>query len=387
MPGIVFTNYGEAPTAALLGIALLLTLQARENRDPWAVAQAALVLAAVANVKQTGLVVVALGAAGAGLLVLADRQPGLRRRLLGVAAALLPAILVWLLWRRHAAAATGGFAFRPPAEWLWDLAPRTLASMGRVAMSKAAFTLLLLGAALAGLRVLGRGPRSRAGAAALVFGAAGLGWAATLFLLYMGASFYPSEVAAAASFWRYMTQFAGCAGVVLALALLEWRAPVAWLAARWTRLSPSRRGHLRHALPLLVLLLPALAFSRLWPPAREVAPPLRRAAVELRPQVEGARGVAVIDPLGNGMSRVVLAFAWREVVPTHWLSTLPAAETLPAEEWLRRVEGAAVDFVMLCSTDEGVQRAFGTGPLPRRGWRLMRREGAGWREVAEGGWH
>lgn len=387
IPSIVFTNYGDAPTAALLGIALLLMLRARETGDPWTVLQAGLVLAAVANVKQTGIAIAAIGTGAAALLILADRRPGAPRRLTVLAAAFLPAALVWLLWRRHAGAATGSFALKPFAEWAWALAPRTLASMGKVAVSKAAFTSVLLGAAVAGVAVLRRGPRSRAGAAALVLAASALGWAGALFMLYMAATFHPFEVAAAASFWRYMSHLSGCVGVVLALALLEWR----WLAARLAALRErARTAWWRRAgpvLPLLVLLLPSLALGQLWPQAREPAPPLRRAAVALRPLVEGGRGVVVVDPRGNGMTYVALSFAWRGIVPTHWVATHSAPEALPAAEWQRRVDATGAEFVMLCSTDPGVEAAFGTGPLAPRRFRFLRREdGQGWRQVSESDW-
>lgn len=383
VPRIVFTNYGDAPTAALLGTALLVFLRATEAPDPRRfLLQGALILAAVVGVKQTGIVLAAIGLAGAGGLWLALRRPllpGLGALLL----AALPALLVWWLWRRHAAAAAGGFSIAPLSDWAWTMAPETLRSMGRVVISKAPFMLVLLGAVTMALRALRRAPEAMSARAAILAAAMGLLWPLALFLAYVGTSFAPSEIRAAASFWRYMSQLAGVVGVVIALGLLDWnwlwrRLPI-WVGrlGRGARLAPV-------AAALLVAALPGLAQAHLWPPAREPAPQLRRIAVALRPVVAGPAPVAVVDPRGNGMHHIVLRYAWAGQVETVWPAEHNAPITLEAAEMLRRLDAARARFVLLFSSDGEVEEAFDTPAMPPRTWRLLEREGAGWRLVASG---
>ncbi len=386
IPRIVFTNYGDAPTAALLGIALIVSLYGIERRDVWSAVQASIILAAIVNVKQTGIVVALLGFGGISLIILRDAGPGRPKRLAVACLALFPAFLAWLLWRHHASAATGGFSVKPLAEWAWHLAPQTLSSMGKVAFSKAIYTSALVGAAIFALLSLKRGNRGLLASASIVLAFAGFGWAFALFMSYVGTSFSEVEITRAASFWRYMSQFAGPVGVVLALAVVEWRALWVWLDSLIAKLPLSISGRAGLVLPIAVLLLPVLAFNHLWPLPREPAPPLRRAALELRPIVQGPDPVLVVDPRGNAMTYVALSFGWRDTVPTRWFGDFFRVESFPADELRQRAQRTGARFIMITSTDGEVERAFDTGSLRPQQWRLLRLEGETWRMVAEGGW-
>lgn len=381
VPRLVFTNYGDAPTAVLLGVAAALALQAVERRDPWAVAQAALALAGVTNTKQTGIALAGIALAAAGLMILFERRTPRLRALGLVALAALPSLLVWALWRRHASFATGGFSVQPFAEWAWNLAPQTLGSMGRVAFSKAPFTIAMLAAATAGLLAAWRGRQTALTRACLLFGAMSFAWAATLFLCYVGTTFQELEIIRATSFWRYMTQLAGVLAVVLALALAALRdSRLAERLAPW-------RARAALAAALLVVALPALAARHLLPRSSEPAPPLRRVAEVLAPQLGASPVVMVVDPRAQGMTQVALAYAWHGVARVPWLGGIVYDRvSLAPDEILRRVAEAGAGFVMLCSTDEAVQAAFATPPLAPRQWRLLRREGDGWASMAAGGW-
>jgi hypothetical protein len=386
IPRIVFTNYADAPTAALLGIALIVALYGLERRDIWSALQAGFILAAVVNLKQTGFVVAGLGFAGVILVILLDSQSAKVKRVSAATLALIPAFLVWVLWRHHASAATGGFSVKPLAEWVWHLAPQTLSSMGKVAISKAAYTAAILGAAAVAIVKLKRRNLDLLGAASLVVALGAFGWAFVLFLTYMGTSFNEVEIVRAASFWRYMSQFSGPVGVVLAIALVEWNWLRGWVIGFGARLPAvlSARAGLWSA--LLVLFLPLLTLNHLWPLPREPAPPLRRAALELAPIVRGNAPVVVIDPRGNGMSHVALAFGWRGVAPTIWFGDAYRVESFPTDEVLRRVERAGARFVMLVSTDREVERAFATPGLPSQHWRLLKLEDGAWKTAVEGAW-
>ncbi len=425
VPRIVFTNYGEAPTAALLGLAALLLLRA-DAASRW---QAAWVLAAVVNVKQTGLVLALLLLGGAVLLAAVERWRGqgdgagrgageragrgaeeragrdagergarpagavaLWRGAMRLAVLALPMLLTWALWQPHAAAAGGVFGFKPFGQWAWGMAGQTLASIGTVMLRKVFFSALLLamlglaglelaGLGLAGLGLAGLAPWRGRGtpAARLALLAAPLlaGWPCFLFVTYMGGSFAPDEVARAASFWRYGTQLGGVMMAGVALLLLAQPVPGRlrpWVARRW-------------ALPAagaVLLLLPLAGFRLLWPNPREPAPPLRRTLAALRPAVPQGGLVAVVDPAGNGFGAVVTDFALqgraRVVLPARGFGSVVLDEaTLRA-----RLAEDQAGQVLLLSADAATQAALGTAPLPAGGWRLLRREGGAWVAQAAG---
>jgi hypothetical protein len=386
IPRIVFTNYGDAPTAALLGIALIVSLYGLERRDVWSAVQVSFILAAIVNLKQTGIAVALIGFVGVGLVILRNAGPGWIKHIAIASLALVPSVLSWLLWRHHASSATGGFSVKPFAEWAWYLAPETLSSMGKVAYSKAAYTSVLVGAAIFALFSLKRRRHDMLASAAIVLAFAGFGWSFALFMSYMGTSFSEVEIVRAASFWRYMSQFAGPVGVVLALGVMEWRSLWVWLDGFIAKLPSPISGRVGLVPSMLVLFLPVLALNHLWPLPREPAPPLRRAALELRPIVQGPDPVMVVDPRGNGMTYVALAFGWRDTVPTRWVGDDFRVESFPAEELRRRAQRLGARFIMITSTDGEVERAFGTTSLRPQQWRLLRLEGENWQMVSEGGW-
>jgi hypothetical protein len=411
-PGLIqrlmFSNLGDVPTAALMGVAVVLALRGLEARDPWAAVQASFVLAAIVNIKQTGIILVALMLGLTAMLVLVERGPDLARRLAALCLGAVPPLLIWGLWRSHAAISTGGFTVRPFADWAWGLAPATLASMATIAMRKAAFTLLLLACIVIVLLAIRQRGATSLARAAWFAGGLGLGWAATLFLAYMGTSFSRHEIQIAASFWRYWTNISGVLGIVLVFILLQRAVVGQALAELLDRLPPIIRRRAPGAMVLLVPLLPMLVIGYLWPGPRDIAPPLRKAAAAVQEAIAGQGPVLLIDPRGNGTSYTVLAYAWRGTARVVWAPDykhqpqlplagdpgrpsheiyLPAlnAASVPAAELRRRADAVGALFVMLVSTDAEVESAFATPPLPRGGWRLLRRAEEGWRVSAEGG--
>lgn len=383
VPRVVFTNYGDQPTAALLGTALLLLLRAtRPGAGAGPSVQAALVLAAVVNVKQSGFTLAAICVVAAAGLLLADRRPRLPRRLGMLALAALPAVTAWWLWKAHAAGATGGFSIRPLAEWAWHLAPSTLASMARVAVSKVAFVALLVLAVAAALPALRRPPETLLARAAVPVSLAACGWVAALFLSYMGTSFSELEIRAAASFWRYMQQLGGALGLLPLLALAEARG-VRDRVAQWATVLPVSLR--RPGLVLLVVAaLPGIGFAHIWPRPREEAPGWRQIAAEIAPVLPPGRPVAVIDPAGVGLAHTVLAFAWQGHVRTQQLPAENRRAALDAAALRQALEASGARHAVLASVDDGVREALGTPPMAPRHWRLLEREGEGWRMLREG---
>lgn len=376
VPRIVFTNYGETPTAALAGMAALLLL--RRDRAAWW--QAALLLAALVNVKQTGLVLALLLLAGAALLAIVERQrdrDGIeRRRDLTLPLLALPMLLTWWLWQPHAAAAGGVFGFKPLGQWAWALAPQTLAAIGTVIVRKLAFSALLLALLALAALALWRGRRDPAARLALLAAPLLAGWPCFLFVTYMGGSFNDYEITHAASFWRYGTQLGGVMLVGALLWLLAQRVPArlaALAAPRW-------------ALPLalgVLVVLPAPAYSYLWPAKRELAPPLRRTMAALLPSLPQGGVLAVVDPEGNGFGAVIAEYALqgrvRVVLPARGYGSI----SLEAATLRTRLAEDQPGQILLLSADTATQTALATPPLRPGHWRLLRRNGAGWVAEAE----
>jgi hypothetical protein len=244
---------------------------------------------------------------------------------------------------------------------------------------------LLVAAVLAlAWRALRRGQGSPAARLALLAAPVLLGWPTFLFVTYMGASFGAAEVPNAPSFWRYNTQLGG---MVIAVALLwllalRWDQLPAWVTLRLAPLL-ARRAALPSACVLLVL-MPGLAFTYLWPGKREPAPPLRRTLAALGPAISAGGVLAVVDPTGIGFGAVVTDFALqgraRVVLPARGFGSISLDEaTLRA-----RLAEDQAGQVLLLSGDAATQAALGTPALPAGEWRLLRRDGAAWVAQAAG---
>ena len=387
VPRIVFTNYGDTPTAAHLALAVLALVRGFDGAALMAAIPAGFSLAAVANLKQSGIVLVFVALGCLGLVALSSARARRIAAIASLSLAALPPVAIWALWRRHAAHATGGFSVRAFGEWAWALAPQTLASMGRVVLSKIAFFGLAIVAAIYAARTLRQPSGHPASRVALAFALLVPAWASVLFLSYLGTSFSDSEIAAAASFWRYMTQLGGLSGIVLVLFADRL---IAAAQARLADGTPPVRGGAARRLGLtlgaLVLVLPVFASRFLWPSAREPAPPLRQAASQLAEVVRGDRPVLVVDPHGNGMSEVALRFSWLGVAPTIWSRNVIPASEYSANSLRSAADRLGVEHVMVVSTDPVVLEAFDMSPLPPRSWRLLQRDGERWRLVREGSW-
>ncbi len=258
-PGFVprdfFAPYGEASLAVTTLFAVwlatgLLGDLAQGIAWPRSIVPLALVLAALVNIKQSGIGL--LVPIGVSMLVLAWADPRIPRRqgLVACLAALVPAVALYLLWRRFAIASfpAGELEPLPLAAWNIALLPRIILGMLTVMFQKATFFLCV--AAALGLAVvqMRRDPWSRQGHR--------LGLIAGVILLYTGfllftyvAHFPPAWAVQAHSFFRYESQIS----LLVMLALTE----VLWPMAAVRLVGHGRRmRHAGIAAVLLILLLP-----------------------------------------------------------------------------------------------------------------------------------
>jgi uncharacterized membrane protein (UPF0136 family) len=257
VPRVFFSAYGEAPLAVTTLFAVWLAVEAIEDLAdgiawPRGIAALALVLAAMVNTKQSGIGLVL--PVGASMLVLALTHPRVprSRAVAATVAALIPAIALYLIWRRFAQASfvVGELKTLPFSEWNIGLLPQIFVSILRTMIQKIAFFLCMAAVLAVWVLRLRRDPWSREGVLfSMIFG---------VILLFNGflvftyiAHFEPVMAADAHSFYRYNSQLS----LLVILGLIVALRPV---VAGWlTRLGP--RG--RYLAPVSVILVLALPFA------------------------------------------------------------------------------------------------------------------------------
>jgi hypothetical protein len=258
-PGFVprdfFAPYGEASLAVTTLFAVWLATDllddlARGIAWPKSIVPLALVLAALVNIKQSGIGL--LVPIGVSMLVLACTDPAIprRRALLACVTALVPAMALYLLWRGFAISSftTGELEPLPLSAWNIALLPQIIFGMLVVMFQKATFFLCVAAVLALAARQLRRNPWSHQGRQ---FGLiAGVIVLFTGFLLFTYVAHFPPDWAVRAhSFFRYESQIS----LLVMLGLVMALRPVAagWLAAHDRR---ARQAGV--AAVVLILLLP-----------------------------------------------------------------------------------------------------------------------------------
>lgn len=211
----------------------------------------ALVLAALVNIKQSGIGL--LLPIGATLLALVLTHPRIRRGrgMATVLATLVPGVVLYLLWRVFVV--TSGFVAGeleplPFAAWNFALLPQIFASIARAIFEKATFFLCLAAVLIAWATAFRRDRWSRE---SLLLGMiAGVTMLFNGFLMFTYIAHFPPEMAAQAhSYFRYSTQLSLL--VMLGLAVAFRPAVARWLVRR-----AGLAGRVGAAAIVLILLLP-----------------------------------------------------------------------------------------------------------------------------------
>lgn len=202
----------------------------------------------------------------------------------------------FLLWKRYTDAQIpgGAFAFMPVDQWRWAVMPRTVGNMLHVMSGKPGLFLLIiyLLAAVVMIRRLADWPTRL-----LVTAAASVSVGMIFFLgfTYLAADFNEQEAAAAAAFWRYMTEV-GSLVVLAALSIV----PLRWLG----RLPALR---VSAALLMIVLIVPLAAVPLYRADLSSPVPLMRRANVALDVAVPRDQKLLLMDERDNGFG-VMLAY-------------------------------------------------------------------------------
>jgi hypothetical protein len=255
VPRVSFASYGEAPLAVTslfavwLSVALIEEL-AHDTASPRSAPALALVLAALVNIKQSGIGL--LVPIGATLLVLALTHPRIRRGrgVATVLATLVPGLVLYLLWRVFAV--TSGFVAGeleplPFAAWNFVLLPQIFASIARAIFEKATFFLCLAAVLIAWVLAFRRDRWSRE---SLLLGMiAGVTVLFNGFLVFTYIAHFPPDMAMQAhSYFRYSTQLSLLVMLGLAVAFRP-------AVARWVVRPGSLIGRLAGGVGVVAIVL------------------------------------------------------------------------------------------------------------------------------------
>jgi hypothetical protein len=225
---VLLSSYADSATAittgalGLIGVALLQRLSAQDragaNDLAW---RFGLIGAALVNLKQPNVVLLALIIAGCSLVVLRERTIPLRAALMQLPRMLGPAVVLYLIWRWYLGKYLPGgeVALRPLSAWTWDALPQMALSAGNYMAQAPLFHGMMWAVAAFGVAALVR-PRKfgEAGRLAVVAAVVWLGYHGFLVVSYLGA-LSPDEARAAADYWRYTPHIAMLAIATIGLGL------------------------------------------------------------------------------------------------------------------------------------------------------------------------
>jgi hypothetical protein len=326
-------------------------------------------MAALVNIKQSG--VGELLSVGLPLLAVTLVHPRIpvRRGVVVVAAALLPALLLALAWRIFVEQAFVGGELKPLpfAAWNFGLLPTILGAMLRVAVQKATLFVLIAAALAVAVWQCRRDAWSRRGLQFML--TAGVVVLFNGFLVVTYVVHFPAGMAADAhSYFRYASQLS----LVVILALTVAARP---FAAYWLTTVPARARYAGAAAIVLVLAIPPAIAGMLRYDLGQPQPLLwdlgHRAAAEIQPGDRLALLVPgdVYDSVGSMLRGVILFTAPRR--PGLDIQTRTEAD--PGT--LEAVAGAGYTLALISCTPVGLNG------LPPGEAVLLRRAADGWRLV------
>jgi hypothetical protein len=319
VPRIDFAGYAEpALTVTAMFAAWLFVAGQSEvaggRARPSQLPALCLVLAAMVNAKQSGIGLVAALAGAAAVAGWAERAVPRLVLIRSIVLAVLPAALLYGLWRFYAAhAGVAELTPLPWAEWNWSTLPATLKSVGKIVSEKPVYFSCVAVAVLSLpllLRRQGWTPTARL----LVFQAA----AFVLYNLYLMAAYiahFPGEMSSEAhSYFRYNTHLALVLVLSLALVLRDL-ATAGGLVRRW-------QGPAGAAVIVLALLVPIgfayrLRFDLVMP-----QPLVWDLAEKLKPYLKDSDRLALLLPGDNGSLADMLSGVLTDVAPRRRLTLL-----------------------------------------------------------------
>ncbi len=322
----------------------------------------ALSLAALVNIKQESIMLVAGVLAAALWLVVMARGPR-RPALTALGLAVLPAALLYLLWRWYVLShfELGELKNLPPSAWHVHEIPQILAAMAGEAAQKVVLFLPLIALIAVALWRLAHRQLDLATRLAVMGAGVALVYNAGLVFAYV-AHFEGQMGTDAHSYFRYNTHLGLLLMAAYVLLLRSWN----WkrLVARWRRAVP--------ALIIALVLLDPFPFLRMLRFDLEV-PNLRvwQLAREAAPRIADGERLVLVLPGDNGSVRPALESVLRYAPPRRPAIDLAVAPDLAAAHALQGYDHALVSCLPAAE-----------GGAPQGSAALLTRDRAGWKTDA-----
>jgi hypothetical protein len=371
VPRFHFSSYGETGLAVTALLAACLFVDAQGERAAGGRAghavELALILAAMINVKQSGIGLV-LALAGAAIVIGgAERAIPWRRSLGATATVLLPAALLYAVWRYYAASA--GVAELKPlpfGEWNWAILPATFAGIAGAIAGKPTY-FAAEAAAIACFPLLLRRQGWSQATRFLAFNAAAfLLYNVYLVVTYV-AHFSPLMSEEAHSYFRYNSHLALILMLALALAAREL-APAGWGRPRLRRYAGA------FAIGL-ALLSPVVLAERLRFDIEMPQPLIWDMAEELEPYLKDGDKLALLMPGENGEIGPLIG-AYLANAPPRRKGLVIARYNTADPATLDAAAAAGYDLAAITCTPAGLDG------LPAGVVALMKHDTGGWSVVA-----
>jgi hypothetical protein len=365
VPRFHFSAYGETALAVTTLLAACLFIEASEGHAH--LLALSLILAAMINIKQSGIGLV-LAVAGAAIVIgIAERRAQWRRLVGETAFTLVPAALLYLVWRYYVAhAGVAELEPLPLNQWNWSLLPATFEGIaGSIAEKPIYFTAEIV--SFACLAVLLRRRGWSRGTRFLAFNAAA-------FILYTGflivtyVAHFSAEMAAEAhSYFRYNTHLSLILVLSLALAACELLPPV-WADSR-------RRRGLAVVVIVLALAAPVAFAERLRFDIEMPQPLVWDMAVELKPYLQDHDRLALLLPGDDGEIGDLLSGYLASAPPRRRGLDITRYETVDTATLDAATKNGDALAVITCTPDDFLG-------LPAREAALLRHDADEWHAVA-----
>jgi len=371
VPRIDFTAYAEPALAATAVLAAWLFVLGQGElalgRPPARQLPLALIVAAMVDIKQSGIGLVAALAGAALIAGWAERAVPRAGTARSVLAALLPAVLLYAVWRYWVAhAGVAELTPLPFAEWNWSDISQTGASALAVALGKGTYFGCVVAAFASLPLLLVRQGWTATTRLVTFFAALFVLYNAFLLLTYLAA--FPVEMSVAAhSYFRYNTHLSLVLVLALALAVRDLA------AASWPQRSRSAR--VGAAVLALALLAPVAFVKRLRFDLDMPQPLVWGLAKHLAPYLHDGDRLALLLPGDNDSVASMLAGVLADTPPRRRrLDLLRRNRADPAtlDEALR----LGYPLALISCTAKGWE------DVPPGQAALLRREAEGWRLVA-----
>lgn len=366
---VIMTTYADASTSAAVGIGTVLAyfimdaLCRRDVARAKALAlQFGLTMAVLINIKQSNLVLVVMLLGGAGLVVLRDRDIPLRAFVSLLPRMVLPAVLIYGIWRYHVAVhlPSGAEAmFLPFDQWNTHILWPILKQMVVVAAKKSGYfgvmAIATVCACIALLRMRGNFDRL-----AMLIGFSFLGYNAFLYLIFV-TQFGENDALRVASYWRYNHHLG-----LMAVVFGAFGAGTLWRKYMTGRDLP---GVALKLLMCVVLAAPFLFAEKLRFDLEHPKPFYRAVGRELPDLMPVGARLLILDPSGTGESGVLTLYALAER-RNEFLGYFAAYHDFSVSGVSSMITGMKPTYILVHSVKPVVNEVLGTD-LPEKGFSYL----------------